>query len=78
MNKCESPIFLFRRIHEVDVRNSKIIAAFNGDLGAAIVAKKDSPFNYRSELRDTVALEKLFFYQKYRAKIINIIQQGFC
>ena len=46
IHKLEKPIFLFRRTHEAAVRNSKILAAFNGDLGAAIVAQKDIPVNY--------------------------------
>ena len=36
----------FSRTHEAAVRNSKIIVAFKGDLGAAIASHKDSPFNY--------------------------------
>ena len=44
IQKFEKPIFLFRRTHEAAVRNIKILAAFKGDLGAAIAAQKDSPF----------------------------------
>ena len=35
-----NPIFLFRRTPKAEVSNSKILAAFNGDLGAAIAAQK--------------------------------------
>ena len=37
--------FSFKRTHEAEVRNSKIMAAFKGDLGAAIAAHKDIPVN---------------------------------
>ena len=56
IKKFENPIFLFRRTHEAAVRNSKILAAFKGDLGAAIASHKDSPVNYGLEFRDTKAL----------------------
>ena len=47
----------FRIIHEAEVKNSKICAAFKGDLGAAVTAQKDIPVNYGSELRDIASLE---------------------
>ena len=46
IKKFENPIFSFRKTHEAAVRNSKILAAFKGDLGAEIAAQKDSPVNY--------------------------------
>ena len=73
-----NPIFLFRKTHEAAFRTSTILPAFNGDLGAAIAAQKDNPVNYGSEFCDTAALAKLLFYHVDRAKIINIIQQGYC
>ena len=76
IQKFENPIFSFRRTHEAAVRNSKILAAFKGELGAAIAAHKDSPVNYRSESRDRTSLAKLFLHQEEKTKIINIIQQG--
>ena len=45
----ENPIFSFRKTHEAAFRNSKILPAFNGDLGAVIAAPKDTPVNYGSE-----------------------------
>ena len=78
IQKFENPIFLFRRTHEAAVRNSKILAAFKGYLGAAIVAQKDSPVNYGSEFSDIASLEKLFFHHEDNPNIINIIQQGSC
>ena len=60
IHKFENPIFWFRSTHEASVRNIKILAAFNGDLGAEIVAQKDIPVNYVSEFRNTLALEKYF------------------
>ena len=48
--------------YEAAVRNSKILAAFKGDLGAKIAAHKDIPVNYGSEFRDTTALAQLFFH----------------
>ena len=48
IQKFENPIFSFKITHEAAVRNSKILAAFKGDLGAAIAAHKDSPVNYGS------------------------------
>ena len=74
----EKPILLFRRTHESAVRNSKILAAFKGDLGAGIAANKDSSVNYGSEFHDITALEKLFLHHEDKTKIINIIQQGSC
>ena len=73
----ENPILLFRRTHEAAIRNSKTLAAFKGDLGAAIVAQKDSPVNYGSESREIASLAKLFFYHKDKTKIIRLIQQGY-
>ena len=46
IQKFEKPILLFRITHKATVRNSKILAAFKGDLGAVIAAQKDSPINY--------------------------------
>ena len=77
IQKFDRPILSFRRTHEAAVRNSKIRAAFKGDLGAAIAAQKNSPVNYGSEFRDIV-LAKLFLHHKDKTKIINIIEQGSC
>ena len=74
----ENPIFSFKRNHEAKVRNSKIFAAFQGDLGAAIAAHKDSPVNYGSEFHDTTALAQLFLHHKDKTNIINIIKHGSC
>ena len=46
IQKFEKPIFSFKRTHEAAFKNSKILAAFKGDLGAAIAAHKDRPVNY--------------------------------
>ena len=43
----EKAIFSFSRTHEAVVRNSKILVAFKGDLGAEIVEQKESPVNSR-------------------------------
>ena len=59
IQEFEKPIFSFRRTHEAAVRNIKIIAAFNGDLGASIAAQKDRTLNYRSEFRNTAALKNI-------------------
>ena len=48
IQKFENPILSFRRTHEAAVSNSKILASFKGDLGAAIEAQKDIPVNYGS------------------------------
>ena len=50
IQKFEKPIFSFRITHESVFRNSKILAAFKGDLGVSIAEHKDSPVNYGSEL----------------------------
>ena len=70
--------FLFSKTHEVEFRNSKIIAAFNGELGASIARQKDSQVKYVPEFRNTAALVKLFFYNEEKNNIINIIQQRSC
>ena len=75
IQKFENPIFLFRITHEAAVSNRKILAAFKGDLVAAIAAQTDSPVNYGSEFRDIAPLEKLFLHHEDRTKIINIIQK---
>ena len=49
---------MFRRTHKAVARNRKILASFNGDLGAEISAQKYIPVKYGSELRYTAALEK--------------------
>ena len=77
IQKSENPIFLFRRTHEAIVRNSKILAAFKAELGAAIAAQKHSPVNYGSEFRYIASLAKIFFYHSDTTKIINIIQKGY-
>ena len=56
------------RTHEASVRNSKILEAFKGDLGAALAAQKDSAVNYRSELRDIASLAKLFSVTRTRLR----------
>ena len=50
IHKFEKSIFLFKRIYAAAVRNSKILAAFKCDLGAAIAAHKYSSFNHIWEL----------------------------
>ena len=67
--------FLVQENHESAVINIKILAAFNGDLDASIVAQQDSPVNYRSGFRDIAPLAKLFLHHEDKTKIINIIQQ---
>ena len=64
IQKFENPILSLKRTHEAAVRNSKILAASKGDLGAAITAHNESPVNYGSEFRDTTALAKLFLHHK--------------
>ena len=76
IQKFEKPIFSFKRTHEAAVRNSKILAAFKGDLGAAIAAHKDSPVNYGSEFRDTTAILKKNLHHEDITKIISIIKHG--
>ena len=68
---------MFKRTNKAAVGISKILAEFNGDLGIAFAAQKDSPLKYGSELRDTSDLSKLFYYHKDKINIINIIQQGY-
>ena len=75
IQKSENPIFSFRRTHEAAVRNSKVLAAFKGDLGAAIAAHKDSPVSDGLDFRDITTLARLFLYHEDKSKIINIIQQ---
>ena len=58
------------------VSNSKILVAFNGELGAEISAQKGNPFNYGSEFCDTADFKKLFYYHEDKINIINIIQKG--
>ena len=78
IRKFGKPIFSFKRTHEAAVINSKIMAAFKGDLGVAIADHKDSPVNYGSEFRDTTALDKLFLHHEDKNKIISIIKHGSC
>ena len=78
IQKFGKPIFSFKRTHEAAVRNSKIMAAFKGDLGPAIAAHKDSPVNYGSKFRDTTALEKSFLHHEDKTNIISIIRHGSC
>ena len=73
IQKSEKTILLFRRTHEAALRNSKILTAFKGDLGAEIAAHKDSPVNYGSEFRDIAFLAKLLLHHEDKTKIINII-----
>ena len=76
IQKFEKPIFSFKKTHEAAVRNSKILAAFKGDLGAANAAHKAIPVNYGSEFRDTTALSQLFLHHDDKTKIINTIKHG--
>ena len=76
IQKFEKPIFSLKNTHKAEVRNSKTLAAFKGNLGEAIVDHKDSPVNYGSEFRDTTALEKLFLHHEDKTKNINIIKNG--
>ena len=64
---------MFRISHDAEVRNSKIIAAFKGDLGPEIAAQNYIPVNYGSEFRDIASLEKLFLHHedKYSGDTIN-------
>ena len=78
IQKFEKPIFSFRRTHEAAVSNRKILAAFKGDLGAAIATHEDSPVTYGMEFCYIVSSAKLFLHHEDKTKIINIIQQGSC
>ena len=78
IQKFENLILSFRTTHEASVRNSKILAAFKGYLGAAIAAQKDSTVKYGSEFRDIASLERIFLHHEEKTKIINIIQQVSC
>ena len=77
IQKLDKPIFLFRRTNEAEVRNIKILASFNGDLGASLAAQNNIPLNYESEFCNTAELTKLFYYHEDRVNIINIIQKGY-
>ena len=77
IQKSDNIIFSFRRTHVAAVRNSKILTAFKGDLGAAIAAQKYSSVNYGSEFRNITSLAKIFLYHKDKTKIISIIQKGY-
>ena len=76
IQKLENPIFSFKRTNEAEVRNSKILAAFNGDLGATIASQNNSPLNYGSYFLNTADLSKLFYYHADKINITNIIHQG--
>ena len=69
IQKLEKPIFSFKRTHEAVVRNIKILVVFKGDLGAAIAAHKDRPFNYGSEFHYTMALAKLFLHHEEKLRL---------
>ena len=45
------------------------MAAFKGDLGAAIAARKESPVNYGPEFRDTTALEKKISIKRIKLRL---------
>ena len=75
-NHDQSDTFSFKIIHEAVVRNRKILAELKGDLDAAFAANKDSPVNYESEFRDTMALAQIFLHHEDKTKIINIIKHG--
>ena len=77
IQKVNKAILSFRRTHEAEVRNRKILAAFNSDLGAVIAAQKNIPVNYGSEFRDIVSLAKIFLHREDKNKIVNIIQEGY-
>ena len=69
IQKFENPIFLFRRTHKVAVRNSRILASFKCDLGAAIAPHKEIPVDYRLELRDITALARLFLHHEGKIRL---------
>ena len=78
IQKLDKPIFSFRRTNEAAYMNSKILAAFNDNLGKAIAAQNDSPLYYGSEFRNTTDLSSLFHYHENKIKIVKIIQKVFC
>ena len=45
-SEIRNTIFLFKRTNEASVSNSKILAAFNGDLKIEITSQKGSPLNH--------------------------------
>ena len=78
IQKFDKSIFWFKIKNKAAARNRKLLAAFNGYLGAEIKAQKGSPLNYGSEICDISELSKLSIYHKDKRKIINISQQGSC
>ena len=55
--------------------NSQILATLNGNLGAAIEAKKVSPIYYGSEIWDITKIRNLFRYHEDKERIVEIIQK---
>ena len=54
---------------------AKYLRQLKGDLGAAILAQKDSPVIYGSKFHDIAPLAKLFIHHEDKTNIIKIIQQ---
>ena len=44
--ETRKPVFFFKQTQEAARNNSQILAAFNGNLGAAIEAQKVIPLDY--------------------------------
>ena len=55
--------------------NNKMLAAFKGDLSAAIAAQKDCPVKYGLEFCDIASLAKLFLHNEGKNNIIYIIKK---
>ena len=76
VQKLGNPVFSFKRTYEATWNNSQILAAFNGNLGAAIETQKGSPIYYGSEIWDITGIDNLFHYHEDKERIFEIIQRG--
>ena len=76
VKKLISPVFSFKWTQEAAQKNSQIIAAFNGKLGAAIESQKGIPLEYVSLFQDITGIKHLFRHHKDKESIVDIIQKG--
>ena len=66
VKKLVKPVFSFKQTQEAAQMNSQILAALNGNLGAATEAQTVSPLDYGPEFWYINGIKHLFRYYEYK------------
>lgn len=73
---CDKPMFKFEFTQEAAVHNFKVLESFNFNLSAAILAQRNSPVFFGSELQPVARLQMLFHQHPLWHLMESYLQEG--